>query len=656
MAESLGDAISLVIDGGPTQVGVESTIVKVADGAVHLLRPGGVPAEEIEAVAGQKLVRAGNGAAIQAPGMLASHYAPHARMRLNAEHVEPGEGAARLRAEADCGRGDRERPVLVLSESGDLVEAAAKLFDLHGPAGCVRRGDHRGGTDPGARARRSDQRPAGARRRAEGDIMKKADLIARLIEICGESNVLTEDADTAPYLKEWRGRWTGKTAAVVRPGSTQEVAAILKLASETKTAVVPQGGNTGLVGGQIPDASGREIILSTARLNRIREIDPAGNTITVEAGVVLQAVQEAADDNGRLFPLSLGSQGSCQIGGNLSTNAGGTGALAHGVARDLCLGLEVVLPTGEILDDLNKLKKDNTGYNLRNLFIGAEGTLGVITAAVLKLFPKPAGRATAFVALPSPGEALALFAKARDAAGNGLTAFELMARIGVEFTMRHVDGVRDPFAAAHPWYLLMEISSGQSEEDARGKLESVLEYGLHDGLVLDAAIAESFAQRADFLAAARVDVGKPDSRRRLDQARHLGAGRRGARLPGGGGQGRSCHRAGIARVRLRPSRRRQHPLQHFPAGRRRPPSLPDADRSDHAGGARYRAQVRRLDFGGARHRPDETRRAGGGEIAGRARPDAAHQDAVRSGRDHESRQGSARFLSHNQNCTAFEIA
>ena len=324
------------------------------------------------------------------------------------------------------------------------------------------------------------------------------DVIAQFAEIVGEANVLTGDADTAPYLKEWRGRWTGKTAAVVRPGSTGEVSAILKLASKTKTAIVPQGGNTGLVGGQIPDMSGKQVILSTTRLNRIRDIDPAGNTITVEAGVVLQDIQEAAEEHGRLFPLSLGAQGSCQIGGNLSTNAGGTGALAHGVARDLCIGLEVVLPTGEVLDSLNRLKKDNTGYDLRNLFIGAEGTLGVITAAVLKLFPKPAGRATAFLAVPSPEEALGLFDRARSAAGNGLTAFELMARIGVEFTTRHIPDVRDALDRHHPWYVLMEISSGQSEDDARATLEAVLEHGMEHGLVTDGAIAESFQQRADF--------------------------------------------------------------------------------------------------------------------------------------------------------------
>lgn len=328
--------------------------------------------------------------------------------------------------------------------------------------------------------------------------MTAPDLISRLVDIVGQGNVLTGADDIAPYLKEPRGRWTGGTAAVVRPGSTQEVAAILKLATATGTAIVPQGGNTGLVGGQIPDGSGDQVILSTGRLNRIREIDPAGNTITVEAGVVLQAIQEAAEEHDRFFPLSLGAQGSCQIGGNLSTNAGGTGALAFGVARDLCIGLEVALPTGEVLDSLNKLKKDNTGYDLRNLFIGAEGTLGVITAAVLKLFPMPAGRATAFLAVPSPRDALELFGKARAAAGNDLTAFELMARIGIEFTTRHIDGVRDPLAAHYPWYVLMEIASGRSEDEARAKLETVLAHGMEHGLVTDGAIAEAIRQRADF--------------------------------------------------------------------------------------------------------------------------------------------------------------
>lgn len=325
-----------------------------------------------------------------------------------------------------------------------------------------------------------------------------ADLLSRFIAIVGDNNALVSDDDVAPHLTEWRGRWTGRTAAVLKPGSTEEVAAILGLASETKTPVVPQGGNTGLVGGQIPDDSGRALILSTARLNRIRDIDTDGNTITVEAGAVLQTIQEAADSRDRLFPLSLAARGSCQIGGNLSSNAGGTGALAYGVARDLCLGLEVVLPTGDVLDDLTRLKKNNTGYDLRDLFIGAEGTLGVITAAVLKLFPKPKGRAAAFLAVPSPEAALALFRSARAAAGPSLTAFELMARTGVTFAVRHGQGVRDPLAEAHLWYVLMEISSGRSDADARADLDHVVEGGLEDGLIEDGAIAESEAKRLAF--------------------------------------------------------------------------------------------------------------------------------------------------------------
>ena len=211
----------------------------------------------------------------------------------------------------------------------------------------------------------------------------------RFAAIVGEAHALRQASDIAPFVVERRGLWSGDTPLVLRPGSVDEVSRILALASETGTPIVPQGGNTGLVGGQTPDTSGRQIVLSLSRLNRIREIDLLSNTVTVEAGVVLQTLQEAADAAGRLFPLSLGSQGSCEIGGNLSSNAGGTGVLAYGNARELCLGVEVVLPTGEVFDDLRKLKKDNTGYDLKNLFVGAEGTLGVITAAVLKLFPKP---------------------------------------------------------------------------------------------------------------------------------------------------------------------------------------------------------------------------------------------------------------------------
>ena len=320
----------------------------------------------------------------------------------------------------------------------------------------------------------------------------------RFIAIVGEAHAAIAEEAVAPYLREWRGRWTGRTAAVLKPDRTEQVAAILKLASETGTPVVPQGGNTGLVGGQIPDGSGDAVVLSTSRLNRIRSIDTDGDTITVEAGVVLQTIQEAASEHDRLFPLSLAAQGSSQIGGNLSTNAGGTGALAYGVARDLCLGLEVVLPTGEVLDDLNRLKKNNTGYDLRDLFIGAEGTLGVITAAVLKLYPKPKGKAAAFLGMPLPEAALGLFRKARAALGPQLITFELIGRMGVDFATRHMPGVRDPLDTVHPWYVLIEVASGRSEEDAGTKLEQVLMEGYETSLITGGVIAASEAQRQSF--------------------------------------------------------------------------------------------------------------------------------------------------------------
>ncbi len=323
-------------------------------------------------------------------------------------------------------------------------------------------------------------------------------LIARFAAIVGERYALTDQADIAPYLEERRGLWHGRTALVLRPGSVEEVSRIMRLATETGTSVVPQSGNTGLVGAQVPDASGRQIVLSLSRLNRIREIDALSNTVTVEAGVILQTLQEAADAADRLFPLSLAAQGSCQIGGNLSSNAGGTGVLAYGNARELCLGVEVVLPTGEVFDDLRKLKKDNTGYDLKNLFVGAEGTLGVITAAVMKLFPKPKGREVAFVGVQSPEAALALFSLAMDRAGAALTAFELIDRLPYDFTLRHAVGVVRPLVEDWPCYVLMQISSGRSSEDARGLIEDILGAGLEEGIVDDAVIAASLAQQEAF--------------------------------------------------------------------------------------------------------------------------------------------------------------
>jgi FAD/FMN-containing dehydrogenase len=337
-------------------------------------------------------------------------------------------------------------------------------------------------------------------------------LLDRFAAIVGPAHALRTESDVAPYVTEPRGRYGGATRLVLRPGTVAEVSAILKLATETGTPVVPQGGNTGLVGGQMPDGSGREIVLSLSRLNAIREIDLASGTITAQAGVVLHALRAAADAADRLFPLSLASQGSCQIGGNLSSNAGGTGALAYGVARDLCLGLEVVLPTGEVLDDLRKLKKDNTGYDLKDLFIGAEGTLGIITAAVLKLFPKPRGREVAWVGLSSPDQALALYGEASARAGPALTAFELMSDRTLSFVLRHMPGALPPLAEPTDWHVLMEISSGRSAEDARSLVEDILARGYETGVLADAALAASLAQADAFwrLRESMSDAQKPE--------------------------------------------------------------------------------------------------------------------------------------------------
>ncbi|HEY3791238.1 MAG TPA: FAD-binding oxidoreductase [Bradyrhizobium sp.] len=320
------------------------------------------------------------------------------------------------------------------------------------------------------------------------------DLVARFRAVVGDKYAVTDAADIAPYLTEERDLFHGRSPLVLRPGSTAEVSAICKLATGHRIALVPQGGNTGLVGGQTPHNG--EVVVSMRRLDKIREIDAASNTMTCEAGVVLQVAQQKAAEIDRLFPLSLGAEGSCTIGGNLSTNAGGTAALAYGVAREMALGLEVVLADGRILNLLSKLKKDNTGYDLRNLFIGAEGTLGFITAATLRLFPKPRAIETAFVGLKSPARALKLLTLSQSIAAGGLTSFELLADIAVDFSVRHGIDVRNPMAGRHPWYVLMELSS--SRDDARAALESILEKGLEDGILDDAVIAESLSQRQAF--------------------------------------------------------------------------------------------------------------------------------------------------------------
>ncbi|MEA2837749.1 MAG: hypothetical protein QOD89_2299 [Bradyrhizobium sp.] len=320
------------------------------------------------------------------------------------------------------------------------------------------------------------------------------ELIARFKAIVGDKYAVTDAADIAPYVTEERNLFHGHSPLILRPGSTAEVAAICRLASEHRIALVPQGGNTGLVGGQTPHHG--EVVVSMRRMDQIREVDTASNTMTCEAGVILQNAQQRAADADRLFPLSLGAEGSCTIGGNLSTNAGGTAALAYGVAREMALGLEVVLADGRILSGLSKLKKDNTGYDLRNLFIGAEGTLGIITAATLKLFPRPRAVETAFVGLKSPADALELLAISRGEAAGSLTSFELLADIAVDFSVRHSIDVRSPLSSQHPWYVLMELSS--SRDDARDALEAILARGMENGIVHDAVIAANLSQRGAF--------------------------------------------------------------------------------------------------------------------------------------------------------------
>lgn len=320
--------------------------------------------------------------------------------------------------------------------------------------------------------------------------------IAAFTQIVGPAHALGDPDAQVPYLREMRDLYKGRASLVLRPGSIAEVSAILALANQHRIPVVPQSGNTGLVGGQTPMRG--EILLSLARLKRVRAVDPIGNTMTVEAGLTLQDAQRTAEDAGRLFPLTLPSQGSCQIGGNIGTNAGGVGVLAYGNTRALVLGLEVVLADGRIWNGLNALKKDNTGYDLKDLFIGSEGTLGVITAAVLRLFPRPAEVATAMVALPSITAARTLFGLAQDNAGGQLTAFEFMPRIVLDFVLAHAQPARDPFDTMHPWYVLLEVSGRKPDGGAERVLSEVLEAGLEHAGIIDARIAQSLGQARDF--------------------------------------------------------------------------------------------------------------------------------------------------------------
>ncbi|MBG6081521.1 FAD/FMN-containing dehydrogenase [Rubrivivax gelatinosus] len=317
-------------------------------------------------------------------------------------------------------------------------------------------------------------------------------LLQTLREVVGAAQVLT-DGDLSAYELDWRRRWRGRALAVVRPGSVAEVAAVVRACAAAGVAIVPQGGNTGLVGGGVPDDSGRQVLLSLQRLNRIRTIDAANLTLTAEAGCVLQAVQEAAAAQGLLFPLSLAAEGSCTIGGNLAANAGGTQVLRFGNARELCLGLEVVTATGEVWDGLSGLRKDNTGYDLRDLFVGSEGTLGIITAATLKLFPKPAAVTTALAACQSLDDCVALLNLARSRLGAGLTGFEVMGRFALELVARHFPALPRPLPGA-PWTVLLEQSDTDGEAVAQERFEALLGAALEDGIVGDAAVAANLSQ------------------------------------------------------------------------------------------------------------------------------------------------------------------
>jgi D-lactate dehydrogenase (cytochrome) len=319
-------------------------------------------------------------------------------------------------------------------------------------------------------------------------------LLARFAAIVGEKNAITDPQAQEPYLVEMRNLFRGHTPVVLRPSSVDQVSQILKLANETATPIVPQGGNTGLVGGQIPLHN--EIVLSLNRLDRIREVDATSNTLTCEAGVTLQRAREAAAAVDRLYPQVLPSDGTCTIGGNLSTNAGGTAAIAYGIARSHVLGIEVVLADGRVLNNLNKLKKDNTGYDLKNLFIGAEGTLGIITAAVLRLVPRPRSIETAFAGVPSVEAALELLGIATEQT-SGVTSFEIMTRAGIELVLEYGAGTRDPLASKHSWYVLVEMSS-QQRDGLREVMEDVLAQGAERGLVTDATIADSLEQGKAF--------------------------------------------------------------------------------------------------------------------------------------------------------------
>ena len=321
-------------------------------------------------------------------------------------------------------------------------------------------------------------------------------LLARLKAALPPGRTLESEVDTDPFVRDWRGRYRGSTPLVLQPGSSAEVAAIVAICAETGTPMVPQGGNTSMVAGAIPRPEGEDIVVSLSRMKRIRDIDAVNHTMTVEAGCVLADVQAAAREAGRLFPLSLAAEGSCQIGGNLSTNAGGTAVLRYGNARDLVLGLEVVLPDGSVWDGLRALRKDNSGFDLKQIFLGAEGSLGIITAAVVKLFPLPAEVLCAMVAIPEPADATRLLSRLREASGDAVLTFEYINRNCLDLVLEHIPGSADPLASRFAHYALVELEAGSGGVRLASVLEDVLAEGLEAGWVCDAALASSETQAA----------------------------------------------------------------------------------------------------------------------------------------------------------------
>jgi len=338
----------------------------------------------------------------------------------------------------------------------------------------------------------------------------ESEVLEPIRAIVGERGVITDRDTMQPLMVAWRDSWEGRVPLVVMPATTEELAAVVAICAKTNTPIVPQGGNTGLTGASQPHGDDSEIVISTQRMNKIREIDLDNDTITVDAGVVLQVIQETAKANGRLFPLSLGAEGSCQIGGNISTNAGGVQALRYGTARALVAGLEVVLPDGQIWNGLRGLRKDNAGYDLKQMFIGAEGTLGIITAATLKLLPLPTASATAFLATPSPVTAVAWLRRAKSMLGECITTVELMERRCIDVAMKHNSSIRDPLPTRYDWYLLVEIADQGKHESLEERLLSVFEAGVEGEELIDGVIASSAEQAA---AIWRIREGTPEGQR-----------------------------------------------------------------------------------------------------------------------------------------------